>query len=166
MGQQQSSDNSFNITAYQGRWYEIGKYYFPIQKDCVNSTADYIYNNGSVFVINTCYDNDSNAIKQNFGIATPTENPGIFSLKFSYETTFNDKNNGYPIASYPSIYKVLWTDYNNYALVGSNNKNVYWILARKPVLNQQEMNFLIKKTIDLGYDPNKIIMNNTNLLVK
>lgn len=147
---------NFNINAYQGRWYEIGKYYTPFEKDCTSATADYINNNNSLFIINSCY-YDGNLIKQNYGIANVTQKPGTFTLLFNYETVFN---NGYFIPSYPSTYTVLWTDYHNYSFVGSTNKNVYWILARKSKLTSQEQSFIIKKTIELGFNPNKVIMNN------
>lgn len=151
---------NFNIQNYQGRWYEIAKYYFPLEQGCTSATADYILqnNNNNIVVVNTCYRNNQ-PIKQNIGLAQPTTTSGKLLLSFNYEINFNNAT-GYPIQSPQSNYNVLWTDYRNFSFVGTNSKQFFWILSRKPQITNQEWAFIVRKSRELGYEPRKLIVNN------
>lgn len=149
------SSSSFNPLAYQGRWYEIAKYPFPFQRDCDSATADYIYRQPNLEVINTCYSNGQ-PIRQNVGYASPTQSPGVLSLKFDYELVFGTENKGYTIPSFPAPYIVLWTDYNNWSFVGSADKLFFWVLSRKPTITTEDQAFIIRKVEELGYDVSKL----------
>jgi apolipoprotein D and lipocalin family protein len=151
MGNQPSVD----LKSYQGRWYEIAKYPFPFQQGCDKSTADYILqDSGELTVINTCFSN-KNPIKQNIGTAKPTGIGKDLSVSFNYEINFVD-NVGYVIPSFPSIYRILWTDYTNWAFVGSGN-DFYWVLSRNEKIRRKDIEFITQKTLELGYDPQKLI---------
>ena len=149
------SSTSFNPLAYQGRWYEITKYPFPFESDCDAATADYIYRQPYLQVVNTCYSNGQ-PIRQDIGIATPKEKPGVLSLSFDYELLFGQQSQGSSIPSFPSSYIVLWTDYTNWSFVGSANKMFFWVLSRKPSVTTDDWAFIGKKVQELGYDTSKL----------
>lgn len=149
--------NKFNPTRYQGTWYEVGKYpvmYEPMP--CSYSVAEYRYNfkGNYLNVLNTCYNRQRQPVISITGIAKPKNDKGQFMISF-YPESFAP----YPVAPFPVPYDVLWTDYNNLAFVGDSHveNRSFYILARDP--SKVDMNFVKKKTAELGYDVSKVIFN-------
>lgn len=147
----------FNPTRYQGTWYEIAKYpaKFITPEVCHYSVAEYRYNKlgNHLNVMNTCYDSKNIPILSILGVATPTSQYGNFSLKFIPESY-----NPIPITNDQSSYNVLYTDYDNLAIV-SGDSDSYFLLSRKPGVNKAQLDFLTKKTLLLGYDPKRLVFN-------
>jgi apolipoprotein D and lipocalin family protein len=118
---------SFDITKYVGKWFEIAREKTtPFQNgDC--TTAEYSLNNdGSVKVVNTQLLPNGKK-KSGIGKATPTSDPFILQVAFS--DTFWGK-------LFKGDYQVVETDYENYSIVYSCTDLVvgrieyYWILSR------------------------------------
>lgn len=137
---------------YQGRWYEIGKYYLIYEEGCTGATADYrLVDDQTIRLVNTCLE-DGQPIRKDFGTAKLTNFPGQFILSF-------DRFRGDP--SFDSIYRVLWTDYENYAFVGDRDESEenYFILSRDPKLNLADLDFIYAQTQHLGFDPEQVLIN-------
>jgi apolipoprotein D and lipocalin family protein len=154
MGQAPST-SPIDLNQYTGRWYEIARYPNPFEKDCYTATADYIIEGQELIVINTCYQEDG-SWHQNIGRAVPAPNGLVVSFNYAL-----GQNEGRMIPSLPGDYRVLWTDYQNISFVGGGP--FYWILSRKPVVDQMEQSAMIVKTRQLGYDPRCLIWNEPNL---
>lgn len=144
----------FDPEKYQGRWYEIGKYYLVFEEGCTGATADYMVSSeNSIRLVNSCLENGM-CVRQDWGTGTLTGNPGEFLLDF-------DRFRGDP--SFQALYKVLWTDYENYAFVGDKDEENYFILSRFPKLNPTDLEFIYSKTVNMGFDPRKVIINDDAL---
>lgn len=152
---QVSSTSPIDLNRYTGRWYEIARYWNPFERDCSTATADYVQEGQELIVINTCYDQNGNW-RQNIGRAQPT--PTGLTVNFNYAL---DPSDGREISSSPGDYRVLWTDYQTFSFVGGGP--FYWILSRKPVITQRELSVLSAKTVELGYNPQRLIWNEPNL---
>ncbi|XP_001660226.2 lazarillo protein [Aedes aegypti] len=130
-------ENQFNITQYMGTWYEIKRYENEFQPngDCV--TAQYTLNttNMEVTVENTMKklpDQKPSVARGRAVLANPTSAEAKLLVRF--EST--------PETVPSSIYWVLKTDYQKYAVVwschaaGENSTESAWILSRSPVMEQ------------------------------
>lgn len=136
---------------YSGRWYEIARYPNPFEMNCSAATADYIPDSQGLIVVNTCYQKDGTWY-QNIGRAQPS-GQGL-EVNFTYVLSLNQ---GGIIPSSPGNYRVLWTDYQNFSFVAGGP--YYWILSRRPIIDRHEQVDLIRKTLELGYNPNRLIWN-------
>lgn len=120
---------SFDITRYTGKWYEIAREKStPFQKgDC--TTAQYSQNEeGSVTVLNTeLLPNGQYQSAQ--GKAISTSDP--FRFKVSFSDSFFGK-------LFKGDYQVVETDYDNFSIVYSctdllvGRIEYYWLLSRNP----------------------------------
>jgi len=145
------------VQDYLGRWYEIGHPPDFYEEECTAATADYSPSNGGVFVVNTCYRNGE-PVRQIFGQALPTENDGIFELQFTYEVDF-EENDGYAVQIPPSMYHVIWTDYDRFAIVAGADPRYYWVLARYPELTNDDETFIMSKINELELPADGITWN-------
>jgi len=139
-----------DLERYMGRWYEIAKYDNPWEKDCNHVTADYtLLSDGTVRVINSCYDIAGDLLSRGRGIATvpDPDNTGALIVKFS--------------DSPPGEYNVYWTDYN-YAIVGGQ---YLWILSRYPDIVDRHLVELLEIVADIGYDPDKLIAIHDDVVI-
>lgn len=135
--------SEFNPKFYQGLWYEIARYPNYFERNCEQATAEYSLKDGYLQVINRCY-SQGKEVNVSKGQARITPIPGELLVKFDQRFT--------PEGSYI----VLWTDYNNLAFVTSAIPGYYWVLSRRP---QVDKDFIKKKTIELGYDPEKLLFS-------
>ena len=138
----------FDIQAYMGLWYEVGKYAVPYETDCDLATAHYEFNpkDHVVNVLNICY-NHGTPISSIEGVAKTTQIDGIFKIMFKG-------------IERKSFYMVVWTDYTRFALVsGMNDSDVFWVLSRHPTISQDEINQLTALTIRYGFNPNRVEIN-------
>jgi apolipoprotein D and lipocalin family protein len=146
---------ALNPIAYSGDWYELGKYPKVYENKCNTATTTYKYipSSKTIDVTNFCWAYQNGhlvVISSIHGVATPTNDPNSFRLKFDTVPA-------------EASYDILWTDYENFSFVGKHGGPIlgyYWILGRRPTLTDAEKAFLHNKTIELGFDPKKVIMNN------
>lgn len=136
------SDKNFNLSRYEGRWYEVGRYPQSFQEDCKTSIADYEERDGEIIVTNTCK-KKGGGIRSIKGIATQKKGKNL-SVEF------------FPFIKSP--YKIEYVDKNyERAVVGNPNKDSLWLLSRKKNPSSQEINKLITIAEVKGYDKNKLV---------
>lgn len=141
MGSDQSSDsysaavirgddvktmNNFDVNRYVGTtdsaWYEIAHTAGSDKHQCNNAMAKYeATSSPSRFIVhNVCYVNRK-PTKVMSGVLTMPDPNVPSKLKVKFDQILNREFD----------YWVFFTDYDNYALVGSSSGH-YWILGRKP----------------------------------
>lgn len=140
----------FDIQQYTGLWHEYARYPSIYENDCQGAQAEYFFDTKQniLRVKNSCLVGGQ-IIRSDWGTARPTDQDGILLLKFD---RFGPDAPETP-------YCVLFTDYQNYALVGSQKLNYFWILLRKPVVSDEEISYLNEKAREFGFDPQRFIRN-------
>ena len=142
-----------DLSRYYGRWYEVARTANPFERDCVASMADYIpsvYNSDGPFtVVNTCFRKDGTWY-QTIGQVEKSSS-GQLVVKFNYEL---GPKGSRAIDTPPGQYNILWTDYDNYSIVGGGPFS--WILSRTPQLTEAKMDFLLRKASELGININQL----------
>jgi len=139
------NQNQVDWNRYIGTWYEIARLPTPFENGCRNATAQYSLNNdNNVSIVNKC-EIDGKIIEAR-GVGKIISGN---SLSVKFDNTPAGQN-----------YIVLFVDPDyQTALVGSNNKNYLWILARSQTINQRTLQKLLQLAQRLGYDTNKLIIN-------
>lgn len=158
---------SFNVNAYLGVWWEIGKIPFKYQLPCYYSSAEYTLNSDILDIKNYCYDEKYNMIGSAEGYGIKIDDMrykvrfteyNINNINLPYD---DEENNGRGQSNYidkiHSNYNILYTDYNNISLVGSDDQ--FWILSRYRTLELKYINFIKDIAMKNGYDINKILIN-------
>ena len=143
-----NSKQSFNLKRYMGTWHEIAHMPLKYQNKCDNARAEYKITPEGMSVRNVCITNGLDAFDRK-GKAWPTIIPGKFRLFF---------NDGLPNDGV-SDYWVLWTDYDNYSIVGSPNKDKLWILSRQKHIPYSVLERFYSRLLSEGYDTNNIIVD-------
>jgi len=135
-----------DIQKYKGTWYEIARFEHYFEKGCRNVTATYdLKDNGDIKVTNECTMIEDNAKKEASGVAYPVDETNS-KLKVSFFRPF-----------YGDYYIIdLANDYS-YALVGSPNRELLWILSRTKTISSQTKNKLLEKLPALGFDKEKFV---------
>jgi apolipoprotein D and lipocalin family protein len=119
--------NNFDITKYQGKWYEIARLDHSFERGLENITAQYnIKENGDVEVVNTGFSTEDNKWQDAKGIASFVENSDLGYLKVSFFRPF--------YGSY--IVFNLDTNYQH-AFVSGPNKSYLWLLSRTPTPSKE-----------------------------
>jgi len=137
-----------DISQYVGRWYEIARYENDFEKGCEGVTADYTAReDGMIGIINTCRVGAvDGAIKTADGKAKIVKDSNNAKLKVSFFGPF-----------YVGDYWVLdRADDYSWSIVGEPSGRYLWILSRKPVLTNIQMNMLTDKVKAMGYDTSLI----------
>jgi apolipoprotein D and lipocalin family protein len=145
---------NFNAEAYMGRWFQIASIPQPFSTNCVRSVAEYTLLEGSIKVVNTCYDKTGKAIDQVTGSAfTNKSQPAEMVVSFPGNNSGTRNNEDTP------NYLVHDTDYNRYAIVGSPDNTGLYILARKPTISKNTYEMLAKRAHNLGYNVNDLVID-------
>lgn len=146
---------NFKIERYLGDWYEIAKIPFKWEVGCTFSKANYSWDaiNNVMLVRNDCLDENRNLKYSRSGYAY-VENPNDKSkLRIKFYGTSDPEGN----------YQILFTDYDNFAIVSDGNGGHLWILARTPRISKTNAKALLDKVKSFGYDPNSLLTS-TDLL--
>jgi apolipoprotein D and lipocalin family protein len=132
---------SVDLQRYLGRWYEIARYEQGFQKGCEGVTADYALRpDGSISVVNRCR-KPGGKISEARGRAKIVDRTTNAKLKVSFFGPFFGD------------YWVLDRDKDyQWAIVGEPSGRYLWLLSRRPVLDEAEMERLIGRAEALGYD--------------
>lgn len=137
-----------DLTHYVGRWYEIARYENGFEKGCEGVTADYTArDDGLIGIINTCSKGSVDGpVTTADGKAKIVEGSNNAKLKVSFFGPF-----------YVGDYWVLdRADDYSWSIVGEPSGRYLWILSRKPILTDKQMNKLIAKVKAMGYDTSLI----------
>lgn len=154
-GEKQDSevDNSaveeFDLERYMGRWYEIARFDHFFERGLVGCVAEYSSGeNGLIKVVNTGYKRSFDGkFKESEGKARRPDpsRPGELEVAF-----FLNFYAGYYILE-------LAPDYS-YVLVGSDSDDYLWIMSRTPKMKKEDLEFLLERARQRGYDTSKLIM--------
>lgn len=142
-----------DLNRYQGTWIEVAKFtegdlvpnfktiFYKTNLDgksmeVTETTEDTLSIKGNIIQINDCY-------------------PGRLFISFPIQSgkiyTLYDRNIG--------NYWVLYTDYDNYAIVSTPDEKCLWILSRKESNTYQSINNLKYILLKRGYVLDKLIIN-------
>jgi len=135
---------SVDLSQYVGRWYEIARYENGFEKGCEGVTAEYTAReDGLIGILNTCRKGAVDGpVSSADGKAKIVGGSNNAKLKVSFFGPL-----------YVGDYWVLdrAEDYS-WSIVGEPSGRYLWILARKPVLADEQVEMLIAKVKSMGYD--------------
>lgn len=144
---------SVDINKYSGKWYEIAKYPNKFQKQCVgNTTATYsLKPNGKIEVLNECLTKDGtvDVAKGEAKIADKATNA---KLKVRFAPKFL------------SFLPMVWGDYwimdlepnYEYVVIGEPKREYFWILSRKPEMDDATFQAILRNAEEQGFNPAKV----------
>jgi apolipoprotein D and lipocalin family protein len=134
----------FELERYLGTWYEIARFPHRFEKNLVGVTATYsMKKEGKVKVQNAGYRNSlEGKLSQATGKAKLAGDPTTGHLKVSFFLFFF------------ADYFILELDKEDYqwAMIGSSSPDYFWILSRKPVMDESVYQELISLATEKGYD--------------
>lgn len=147
--------DSLDLERYQGRWYEIARLPNRFQSHCDGEvTAEYaLLDDGRVSVTNRCRRADGSWSEAE-GIARPDD---ADSRESALEVRFAPR--------WLSWLPFVWGEYRvmaldddyQYALVGSDDRELLWILARQPELPDDIFAHLVAEAQRQGFDTTGLI---------
>lgn len=140
--------SSFDAERYMGVWYEAARYPHRFEKGMSAVSATYSFNeDGTIKVLNRGYVDKKSEWEEIKGVAKLKGAADEGWLKVSFFKPF--------YASYKIIY--LDEAYRN-AIVAGPSYGYLWILTRDPDLPKTELDKLISKARNFGYEEEKIII--------
>jgi apolipoprotein D and lipocalin family protein len=145
------TQKNFDVNRYLGRWYEVAKKPFPFEKDCTYAIADYAWDqeNQVMTIKNSCLDKNRKVIRESLGRARiPDMNDkSKLKVKFSGPDAWPGEGE----------YNVIYTDYDNYSIVGDSSRRFLWILSRKMRIPKEDVAMLLDKVKTAGYNPDEVL---------
>lgn len=141
-----STVKELDINRYLGMWYEIARFDHRFERNLVGVSASYsMRDDGKIKVVNQGYKNTLDGkLSRAVGKAKLTDEPG--KLKVSFFWIF-----------YADYFVLELDDSYKWALVGSSNDKYLWILSRTPKLKENQLNHILEKAEQRGYDTSKLI---------
>ncbi|WP_319239446.1 lipocalin family protein [uncultured Propionivibrio sp.] len=146
---------TLDVPRYMGRWHEIAKYPNRFQKQCVGSTqAEYsLEPDGRVRVLNRCRV-EGGGTQEAIGIARQAGDADSAKLKVRFAP------------AWLSFLPWVWGDYwvidldRDYQLVAVSEptRQFLWILSRTPTVAPENLNALVHRLRDKGFDIDKLEM--------
>lgn len=143
-----STVSELDLNRYVGKWYEIARYDHIFERGLVGCTANYILqDNGYIKVVNAGYKKTLDGkYDESIGKARRPNVNEQGKLEVAFFANF-----------YADYYVLeLAPDYR-YALVGSKTDRYLWILSRTPQMEQVDIDFLLKRAKERGYNVDKLI---------
>jgi apolipoprotein D and lipocalin family protein len=138
----------FDVSRYQGKWYEIARLDHRFERGLSNVSATYTSrDDGGIDVLNRGFDKQSGLWKEAKGRAYFIKENTVARLKVSFFWPFYGG------------YNVIALDRENYfyALVCGPNRSYLWILAREKTLSSSLMDNLVKTAKSLGFGVEKLV---------
>ena len=137
---------NFQLSKYLGTWYEIARLEHSFEKGMEAITATYsMREDGGVKVFNKGFKTIEGEWSEAEGKAYFVEDSDTGFLKVSFFGPF-----------YGS-YIVMDTDYETYTMISGPDLSYFWILSRKPTLDEKVLNRLIAKAKHAGFDTSVLI---------
>ena len=146
---------TLDINRYMGKWYEIARFDHKFERGKVGVTANYsMGDDGTILVVNSGYDGtlDGELEIAKGKAKRPNPNyPGEFEVSFFW--------------MFYAQYNIMELDSDDYsyALVGSSSDKYLWIISRTPQMPQGDLDMLLKRAEERGYDTSKLIYVKHNL---
>ncbi len=136
-----------DINRFMGDWYVIANIPTFIETEAHNAIESYRLNeDGTVattFSFNDGGFNGQKKVYQPKGFILDTNSNAIWGMRFIW-----------PIKA---DYRVVYLD-DNYSqtIIGRNKRDYVWVMARSPVISDEDYKRLVQVINDLGYDTNKL----------
>jgi len=138
----------FELNRYLGQWYEIARLDHSFERGLERVTAEYsLRDDGGVRVINRGYAAQDKEWKEAEGKAYFVRGQGEGYLKVSFFGPF--------YGTYV-IFELDAKDYQ-YAFVAGPDQSYLWLLSRTPEINKEVVEHFIDKSVELGFDTDKLI---------
>ncbi|HEY0659227.1 MAG TPA: lipocalin family protein [Pyrinomonadaceae bacterium] len=154
--------SSVDLKRYSGKWFEIARYPNKFQKQCVgNTSVTYtIKTADKIEVLNQCVKKDgvSSDAKGEARIADKMTNAKL-------EVRFAPKALSF-ISSVWGDYWIVDIDENyQYAVVGDPKREYFWILSRKPEMDDATYQNILRRAEQKGFNPGKVMKTPQNVAV-
>ncbi len=145
--------SDFEVNRYLGVWYEAARNPHGFESGLSSVSAEYSLNDdGTIKVLNRGYHDEDRKWDTIEGVAKLKNDPSKGWLKVSFFKPF--------YASYKIIH--LDKDYTQ-AIVTGPTYGYLWILVRDPELPETELNKLVAKAGEFGFETNKLIFVDQSL---
>ena len=134
---------NFEPARYMGTWYEIARLPQYFERDLDEVKAQYTLNDdGTIKVVNSGRKgSESKSITGKAKLKDPDAKPLTGELRVSFFWPFY------------SDYRVieLAPDYS-YAVVTGGSRDYFWVLARRPSMEKEQLDAILKRAAELGFD--------------
>jgi len=135
------------VERYMGKWYDVASFPQRFQKNCKCTTAEYeLIDDETVKVFNRCIDTKTGKVKDITGKAFIADKSTNAKLKVQFFWPF--KGNYWIIE--------LAEDYS-YAVVSEPGKDYLWILSRTPQMPEAQLQGIINRLKEKGFDTDRIV---------
>jgi apolipoprotein D and lipocalin family protein len=142
--------SSVDLNRYTGLWYEIARLPNRFQKQCLGDvTATYaLLDDGSIKVVNRCRKEDGEIEEAEGRAKRSGDDAPNSKLKVRFAPAF--------LSFLPFVWGDYWiidlaSDYS-YAVVGEPTREYLWVLSRTPVMDETQLNAILNRVKEKGYD--------------
>ena len=144
---------SVDLNRYAGKWYEIARYPNKFQDDCSgNTTAEYrLKSKAKIEVINSCVQKDgrTKTVKGEARLVDETTNA---KLKVRFAPAI--------LSFIPQVWGDYWIielgrEYD-YAVIGDPKRDYFWILSRKPSIDEGLYQDILRRAEKNGFQPGRV----------
>ncbi len=137
----------FDATRYLGTWYEVARLDHSFERGLSRVTATYsARDDGGIDVLNRGYDAEKGEWREARGRARFVGQRDVGALEVSF---FGPFYGGYNVIDLDEAYSI--------ALVAGPTRSYLWILSRQPDPGQEEIQRLVARARDLGFDTDALI---------
>jgi apolipoprotein D and lipocalin family protein len=143
---------NFDLSSFQGHWYEISRIPRDYDRTCVDTTADYdLVSPGTLQLRHSCHLGSASGSLSQFAAPATVDDPKV-PAKLTLD-----------LGLYRGSYWVLEVgkDYE-YALIGHPSLTMLWVLSRTPTLSTDVYAHLRDVASHDGYDPDALVMTPTS----
>lgn len=139
--------SGFELDRYLGTWYEIARLDHRFERGLTDITARYgLRDGGGVDVLNRGWDTAKGEWREAEGKARFVGAEDVASLEVSF---FGPFYGGYNVVELDPSYSL--------AMVAGPNRDYLWILARRPDPPSGEVERLVRRAEELGFDTSRLI---------
>jgi apolipoprotein D and lipocalin family protein len=142
----------FDLDRYLGKWYEIARLDHSFERGLTRVTAEYsLRDDGGVRIVNSGYSAEDDEWSSAEGKAYFARSDKEGYLKVSFFGPF-----------YSSYVVFFLGKKYEYSMVTSSDKSYLWLLSRTPTVDDSLLELFLKKSRDLGFDTDKLIIVDQN----
>ena len=132
-----------DLERFMGDWYVIATIPTFLEKDAFNPVETYqLSSDGSIattFTFNKGSLNGPEKLYRPRGFIEDKRTNAIWGMQFIW-----------PIRA---DYRIVYLDYDyQQTIIGRNNRDYVWIMARTPTISQEDYSNLVAQVVSLGYD--------------
>ena len=149
-----------DFSRYAGTWYEIARLPNRFQSNCAGDvTATYeLLENGTLNVVNRCLKANGEWIEATGKARLANKYGPKSKLKVRFAPAF--------LSFIPFVWGNYWiidlADDYSYAAIGEPDLKYFWVLSRKPELNDSTLRSILDRVEAQGYDLTNLVMTKQN----